>query len=609
MIMGRITEDPVIRDGFCRFEVRAEWVVTPDSIHFHHTFIQATLQVPRDSVLPSCGETWRLCGRLVRIRNQGNPGEVDYEAILARKNCWYRYYCDTMPGLNSRITLEREPSFGAIQIRKAVTANWEGPQEAISLLKAVCLGERSGMNSALVKSYSMAGGTHLLALSGLHVGLIWWALHRAFSILARFFRKELFRALPIILLLWLYAYVTGFSSSVCRSVTMFTLFSVSRIVFIRGHPVNVILVSMFLLLAVHPGWMLDVGFQLSYTAVLSIVTLFPILNRLIRPRNRLLRWTWESAVLSITAQVGTMPLVIYYFHQFPVYGLVTNLFAIPLLSAILFLFVLSVPLGIAGIGMGIVNRLMVMAAGWMNSIMGTVADLPGSVVGGLHLGPWNTLLAMILVFTTIASFYPKNRIPAYFVIFVLSAILLNTAKARYKLLNTAIVVVCHFNHSSLVTFTEGGCADHYIWSDDPRSVASVDRYIETAWELRSYLTSVFWVDAPVPGKGGEILKGEITACVPLKKGVWMVGNNRIKGTVVSGRMEYGEASLLSGIKTDFLLLSRNPRITASFWEDQSLDSCDIVADGSARGWDLHRIPLPTGKIHLTQQNGAYLKRY
>ena len=95
----------------------------------------------------------------------------------------------------------------------------------------------------------------------------------------------------------------------------------------RGHSVNAILVSMFMLILIHPGRLLDVGFQLSYAAILSIVTLNPLFMKIWRPRNRLIRWCWEATGLSLAAQTGTLPLVIFYFHQVPVYALLTNLLA------------------------------------------------------------------------------------------------------------------------------------------------------------------------------------------------------------------------------------------------------------------------------------------
>jgi len=618
MISGRLLEGPELRSGRLEYEMELSMVMTGDTAYPAVTLLKVYMQMPFDSLVPVPGEIWRFGGRLAAIRNNGNPGEVDYAAILKRKNCWYRFYCDTVPQLISRLVEPKGRHMSAIRIRGVLSEGWEGPPEAVSLLKAVCLGDRSGLSGEMRQSYSMAGGMHVLAVSGLHVALIWWVLHHAFSFLVRLLRKEIYRVVLVMVLLWFYAYVTGFSSSVCRSVTMFSFVSAARLMSHRGHPVNAILVSMFFLLLVHPGRLLDVGFQLSYAAVLAIVTLYPVFKNLLRIKNRILRWIWEATGVSLAAQIGTMPLVIHYFHQVPVYALLTNLVAIPLLSCIITLFVISVPLLAIWEGAGVVNSLMIKLGGLMNSTMEVVSSIPGSVIGRLFMDPFCTLLVIILIFLGIAILNGRIGLPAYIFIFTLSLLLVQSARVRFTRLQSSQLVVGHFYKGSLVTFREGLYVDHYIWCSDPESVAYMDRYLASAWGQRGDEVSVVWVNGArredtLSGKDFyHPVQGGISVCYPLCPGTWMVGNMQHRGLVARGEPDGEQPGIPWMDEAEFLLLSGEPFLSAAQMESLFLPFRDVIVDGSNRDWYMKKLDHWNARrgrredqIHFTGEQGAY----
>lgn len=614
VISGRILEANVDEGGRLVTELELQAAVTTDTVFHARTIIKAYTEIIPGAGLPVPGETWIFYGRLAPIRNNGNPGEVDYASILNRNNCFYRFYSD--PGLNlpSRMEYSFGRGSGAGRIRTAVSGHWSGPPEAVSLLKAVCLGDRSGLNGEMRQHYSRAGGMHVLAVSGLHVGLIWWLLQRAFSFLVRLFRREVYRVLVITALLWFYAWVTGFSSSVCRSVTMFTFFSLARLICHRYHPVNAILVSALFLLLIHPGRLLDAGFQLSYAAVLAIVTLQPWFCRMVRVRHRLLKWCWELTGVSLAAQAGTLPLVMGYFHQVPVYSLATNLVAIPLLSCIIALFVATVPLMALGAGTGVIDRLLLFLGEAMNRTMEMVSSIPGAVIGNIQMDPVFMAISMLLVFLGILVLNSPARIPRYLFVGTLCLILLWSARNRTSMLNSCQVVVHHFYRCSVVTFREGRCVDHYIWCSDPEGVAWVDRYLETAWRNRVLEGSVILVSNGYSSDPGakEFPEppslGGISACCPLGPGTWIVGNDHCSGLVVTGPPDRAEAEIFTGIGTAFLLLSGEPRLSASLEELISTRKEGVVIDGSNRDWYVERMGNFTNLLYLTREQGAYILR-
>ncbi len=603
LISGRILDVSQPLRGRISIEMNLRISATPDTLFLVATRVKAFMEVPSDSVYPVPGEIWMMTGKLAAITNGGNPGEIDFAAILRQKNCWYRFYCDSSSGSCRCMENLPKTAKGAAGIREALVSNWHGPPETVSILQAVCLGDRSGLTENLQQSYARAGGMHVLAVSGLHVGLIWWVLHRLFSILVRLTGKEIIRVALITILLWFYAWVTGFSSSVCRSVTMFSLFSLAGLMNQPRAPVNVILLSMFILLVIHPGRLLDVGFQLSYAAVLAIVTLHPLLNKLIRIKNRVLRWAWEATGVSLAAQAGTLPLVAHYFHQIPLYALLTNLLVIPLLSCIIALFVLSVPLMISGIAAGALNKLLMILGGWMNRVIESVAALPGSVLGNLYLDSVSTTFCLVLIFLGISLLKIPGSLNRIGVMLTLGLLLVWSAVSHYSVFAGNEVVVANFYKGTLVTFREGPEVDHYIWCFDPSSLTYMDSYLETVWGRRCTEVSVIMVNEVDQARGG------ISACCQLETGIWVVGNDRLKGLVVSVSPQGEQAEVISQVQAAFLLLSCEPFLAPVQREILFSGPWDLIADGTNRTWYTDQLEEFADQPHITRTRGAYRMQY
>jgi len=546
------------------------------------------------------GETWQLCGRLVEVTNGGNPGEVDYASILRRKNCWYTFFCDAVSGHQRSVGVSEQRIPGPMELRGTLSDYWEGEPETLALLKAVCLGDRTGLSADLRQSYSMAGGMHVLAVSGLHVGLIWWVLNRLLSFMVLSGKGEILRVVLITFILWTFAYVTGFSSSVSRSVCMFTFYSLSRIINHRGHPVNAILVSMFLLILIHPGRLLDVGFQLSYAAVLSIVTINPLLLALWRPGNSLVRWIWEATGISLAAQIGTLPLVILYFHQLPVYALLTNLVAVPLLSCIITIFVISAPMAFIGIGAGIASSLLILTGGLMNSLIELIASFPGAVVGGLFLDGFTAVLSMIFIFLLIFYLNRRGRPVLYISVLVLCIVMAWSAGKQGVRLRTAETRISHFRRGSLISIREGFVLDHYILANDSGTVAYMDGYLSTAWGRRCYEESVIFIGEK---EAADQVSGGISSAVRIGPGIWMVGNNNICTVVLTAIYEKAVSELSAEIKPDYVLLSDEPSLSHTAFP---FSSGILVADGSNRNWYTEKLHESGLSFYNTSKQGAFV---
>ncbi|WP_197463476.1 ComEC/Rec2 family competence protein [Cochleicola gelatinilyticus] len=208
-------------------------------------------------------------------------------------------------------------------------------EDARGILQALVLGEKSDISEDLRSDYAAAGAIHILAVSGLHVGILYAILFFISNPLRRIRFGKGVQISVIILCLWGFAFITGLSPSVTRAVTMFTFFALAKTLDRPTQTINTLFLSYFVLLAINPLWLFQVGFQLSYLAVLFIVLVHPLLKRFYQPRFYLDRLLWNIFTVSIAAQLGVLPLTLYYFHQFPSLFFITSLVILPFLGFIL----------------------------------------------------------------------------------------------------------------------------------------------------------------------------------------------------------------------------------------------------------------------------------
>jgi competence protein ComEC len=619
VVRGTLQGSPRVDRGISSFDLELQFLCSVDTVCRPPTVLKAYFRMPPDSILPVAGETWQFYGKLEPIRNSGNPGSPDYRAIMGRKNCWYRFYIDSgwkctrcggrYPGKNGW----PDPGY----MRDMISGRWKGEAEEISLLKAVCLGDRSSLTDDMRQAYAAAGGMHLLAVSGLHVGLIWWILRNMTSWLTLLFRKgkRTIRFMEVGLL-WFYAFLTGFSSSVCRSVTMFSFFSLSRLLGVRHHPLNAVLVSAFFLVLFHPVRMTDAGFQLSYAAVTGIVVMHPLSMRLLRVKNRILRRIWEATSVSLAAQLFTAPLVIYYFHQLPVYALLTSLVAVPMLSLLIILFVCSVSLYPFGFLQDIFNFLLVKLAWLMNHSMETVSSLPGAVLRDLHLQKGAVPVCLLALLACLITLHHRRRMSGYLLIFLACVSITWSALQGGKRRISSELVIAHFRGISLVSLREGTQVDHYCWVADSSAMDYMANYLDGFWNRRTFLNHLFILDQ------SSRASGSISSCIPLTEGVWVLGGGECRGLVFTGSLSALPRETGSGQGfpappgqafrmppgLDFILLSGEPSLDA-LPDRNWMGGTPLVADGSNRNWYQDRIGADWGPVYLTLRSGAYIKRW
>lgn len=267
-----------------------------------------------------------------------------------------------------------------------------------AVLAAMTLGDKSALSKELREDYSIAGASHVLALSGLHLSIIYTIL----LLLTFGYRRRWLPQVLIMLAVWSYVVLVGMSASVVRSAVMLTIVSMVTILNRGSVLLNSLSFAAFVMLLCNPLTLYDIGFEMSFMAVLGIAMLEPLMRPRHLPKNifqKLLYMIWGVISVSIAAQVGTAPLIAYYFGRFSCYFIITNLIVIPCATIILYGVVALAVLSWWHLLANHIASALILITGFMNTVLHRIASLPGASIDGISLSPLQVLAVYIFLFT------------------------------------------------------------------------------------------------------------------------------------------------------------------------------------------------------------------
>lgn len=384
------------------------------------------LYFPKDSVASalSRGDELLINTRLSPPVNNGIPDEFDYERYLKHKGVTGTAYVAAghwkVIGHDSSRTFRQV----ALDYRAKVVSLYRSlgfSGNELAVLSALTVGDKEELSEDIVETYSVTGASHVLALSGLHIGFIYALFLFVFTPLWKRWRYlKPFLLLFMILFLWGFAFLTGLSSSVVRSVIMFSLLALASLQPEKPLTLNTLAATAFIMLLYNPVWLFDVGFQLSFSAVVAIIVLQPKLYALWIVKNRFLRYVWGLITVSVAAQLGTAPLVIFYFSRFSTHFLLTNLWVIPMVSLILYsavLLLMLTPFPFLQQAFSGVVEILVRA---QNNVLHWIEQLPLASFDGIWVDVWEVLLFylfIVLVYRSFARCTARNISLSLFALF------------------------------------------------------------------------------------------------------------------------------------------------------------------------------------------------
>jgi competence protein ComEC len=316
-----------------------KYIVSISSFNGENTSGKLLINMQRDSLKSALSvDDLLFCStKLQAIQNPLNPYQFDYSSYLELKQVYHQLYLKQ--GELRLLSDSKTTIYGfadALRTRintKLIAAGFE--KEALSIMNALLLGQRQTIDKSTYNNYVNSGTIHILAVSGLHVGIILWILNFLFRPLLYLKYGNYIRPFILVTILWTFAIIAGLSPSVTRAVTMFSIISIAMHLKRPTNIYNTLVISAFVILLVKPTFLFQVGFQMSYLAVLGIVSVQPILYKLWKPKDSIFNKLWQIFTVTLAAQAGVVPISLFYFHQFPGLFFISNVVVIPFLGLIL----------------------------------------------------------------------------------------------------------------------------------------------------------------------------------------------------------------------------------------------------------------------------------
>lgn len=531
-----------------------------------------------------------------------NPGEMNYAAHLAKENCWHQAYYNEEDLRISHADLGQPIIARSLLLRRQMVDKFERflPQneDVFSIASTLILGYRVDLSRELLETYSETGTIHVLSVSGMHVVIVFWLLSYLLFWMNWHPILKILRIPLLVLAVWAYAFLTGLSPSVLRAAMMlsFVLWATARNRQSRTY--NNIAASAFLLLIYDPKLLLNLGFQLSYLAVIGIVFLNPLIQGLMPRGSRVWRPIQDYSAMSVAAQAGAFPLAMYYFQQFPVYFLLANLLIVLPASGIMYLgfgilLLPEAPITVAAlelVGM-LLGQLIIL----MNTMLEWVQTLPAASLNGMALTWWQCLLiyALMLTFT----FAWLNRSKVLFFAFAGIAIALCGVESfqHYAKWSRKKLIIHQVRSQLAISYTGDGEA--WLYTDLPDREHGSLRY--SVWPyLRTFaaVEDVKWF-SPAHNKpySSRLMRHDII----------QVGEKRL--AIMDGR----DGPLTAGwpLAVDVLLIRHNP--AQSVEEMHALFNANkLVFDGSNFPSTVNRLVKEAEAVgleyYIMKDNYAYV---
>ena len=420
----KVNEPPVEKDKSFKVEGKVEKIIFNGTSKKVDGKILIYFSKENIDQLPKYGDKILIKSGLQLIKNAGNPGGFDYSRYMAFQQTFYQVFLKqskfVLLKVNSKNRLYKFIYKARSYVINVLQEFVKGDKKVTGIAEALLIGYKEDLDKDVVQAYSNTGVVHIIAISGMHLGLIYAVLFWIFLRLPVIKKNAAVRVVIILSCLWMFSLITGSSASVLRSAVMFTCILIGKEFFKQASVYNSLATSAFLLLCYDPFLLWDVGFQLSYCAVVGIVWLQKPIQNMFYSKYKSLRYLWQMCSVTIAAQVLTLPICIYYFHQIPTLFLITNLICVPLSTIILFAEILLVFVSPVPSVAALSGKFIYVLTWLMNLIIDKCNKLPLSLVDKIYATPYTTLFLYLFVFAGVAGLlrYSKKLIMAALLFFL-----------------------------------------------------------------------------------------------------------------------------------------------------------------------------------------------
>ncbi|MTH15050.1 ComEC/Rec2 family competence protein [Flavobacterium sp. LC2016-01] len=339
-------------------------------------------------------------------KSSKNPNQFDYTKHLSDRQIYAQIYCNkSQIQINKVIQKDIWYYSDCLHqriIRNLEKAHFNGAEMNVAL--ALILGQQQEISADIIQDYQYSGATHILSVSGLHVGFIMLLINFILKPIPNTRKGSFVKLISVLMALSFFAIISGLSPSVLRSVVMFSFLTIGNHLRRTGNIYNTLLVSMLLILLFEPYFLFDAGFQLSYIALFFIIWLQPLLKKLWSPKNKIVVYIWDALTVSFAAQIGAFPLCLYYFHQFPGLFFITNIAIIPVLAFVMIAGIIVMVYAVFDSPPFLLAKILEKSIYLLNEIIHAVASIKSFVILDISFNFYFLITFYLLIFSTIIWF-------------------------------------------------------------------------------------------------------------------------------------------------------------------------------------------------------------
>lgn len=453
---GVIDSEPKYNGEYLKFELNTNYLVS-ESGSSRRLSEKIMIYMKDGSEKFRMGDVIIITGRISVIKNKGNPGEFDYSMFMKKKGINYQMFSRV-----DQSVLSKNRNFSILSYANSVrrkmlkVIDTHINKETAPIAKAVLLGYKNEIDAETREHYAASGASHILAVSGMHVGILVLILTYINKLWARTSKLKVVASVILLLIVWSYVFITGFAPSIARAGFMFSFLVIGSILERTPSSLNVISLSAFVLLIINPLNLFDVGFQLSFAAIVGIFYFYPKFNKVIYIKNRLLRWLYQLSLVSISAQIATLPFTLFYFKQFPTYFLITNPVSTIGATLILVLGILMFVFSFWDFLSVLFGQLLNSVIECQNFLMKSVSDFKFSTIKILDIGVIQSILMVLLILILFFAKFSNRRISRVIKLALVSVFLLGVAIMNDKP-NTNELIVLNSRIENLILKMDNSC--------------------------------------------------------------------------------------------------------------------------------------------------------
>jgi competence protein ComEC len=417
------------------------------------------LNIQNDSLhhMLQVGNSLLIKGTLTKNKPPNNPNQFDYGKYLENKQIYAQLYAD-VADIKIGSEIVKDIWYYSSKLRTRIIRNLEKNnfnKTELNVAIALIMGQQQDISPDIIRDYQYAGAVHILSVSGLHIGFILLFVTFILKPIPNTKRGSFIKLITILISLSMFGIIAGLAPSVVRSVTMFSFVAIGNHLRRSVNIYHTLLVSVLLILLFEPSFLFDVGFQLSYIALFFIIWLQPLLSSIWKPKYKVSKYIWDILTVSFAAQIGTLPLSIYYFHQFPGLFFITNLIIIPLLSIIMILGVLVMLLAAFNMIPVFLSQLLEWSIYYLNKIINAIASLEQFIIQDIPLHFYLLFSGYLLLFALIMWFKKPSFNKLAFVLISILILQFSYFKIQWKIQTEQELVVFNSRKNTLIAERKG----------------------------------------------------------------------------------------------------------------------------------------------------------